>query len=318
VFYDEYIRLIIIVQPQPDDHDSPWKEAIDHFFPELLSFYFPEAFKIIDWTKSIRFLDEELRSILPQAEHGKRIVDKLIEVHLLDGTETWFYIHLEVQASRDSELPKRMFISNYRIYDKYGKLVASFAILADRNRHWRPASYSYEIAGTKHSLAFSTVKLIDYESRMEELLASDNAFALITAAHLLTQQTRDKHQQRFDAKLRLFRLLYERKWSRERIVELVRVMDWFLELPKELRQQLKHELYQIEEGYNMPYITSFERDAKEEGIAIGEERGIEKGKAEGLEEGLLRGRLEVAERLVANGMSKQEAALLAGVDVEML
>uniref|UniRef100_Q3AQD6 Transposase (putative) YhgA-like domain-containing protein n=1 Tax=Chlorobium chlorochromatii (strain CaD3) TaxID=340177 RepID=Q3AQD6_CHLCH len=42
------------------------------------------------------------------------------------------------------------------------------------------------------------------------------------------------------------------------------------------------------------------------------------GKAEGLEEGLLKGRLEVAQRLVASGMSKAEAASFAGVSVEML
>ena len=84
----------------------------------------------------------------------------------------------------------------------------------------------------------------------------------------------------------------------------------------------------------MKYISSIERYAIEKGWSEGMEKGIlegmergkevgvlegmEKGKAEGLEEGLLKGRLEVAQRLVASGMSKAEAASFAGVSVEML
>ena len=59
----------------------------------------------------------------------------------------------------------------------------------------------------------------------------------------------------------MIRLLYERQWERKRIVELLRVIDWFLELPKELRQKLKTEICQIEEQQKMKYVTSFERDA---------------------------------------------------------
>ncbi len=25
-----------------DDYDSPWKEAVEHYFPEFIEFYFPE------------------------------------------------------------------------------------------------------------------------------------------------------------------------------------------------------------------------------------------------------------------------------------
>ena len=59
-----------------------------------------------------------------------------------------------------------------------------------------------------------------------------------------------------------------------------------------------------------PYISSIERYAKEEGLL--------EGKAEGKAEGAAQTRLEVAERLVAGGMSKVEAAMLAGVSVDLL
>ncbi|MBV5303176.1 MAG: hypothetical protein JZU70_03090 [Chlorobium sp.] len=76
----------------------------------------------------------------------------------------------------------------------------------------------------------------------------------------------------------------------------------------------------------MKYVTSFERDAKEEGIVIGKElgvvEGIEKGKELGveigLEKGVLQGRLEVARNLMASGFSAEQAASIAEVPVELL
>jgi len=309
-----------------ENYDSPWKEAIEHYFPEFMAFYFPDAYTAIDWSTKYTFLDNELRAIFPEAEVSNRVVDKLVQVELLQGTETWLYIHIEVQSTRRADFARRMFVYNYRIFDKYNKPVASFAILADRHRNWRPNSWGFAFAGSKHTLEFSIVKLIDYEPKTDELLTLDNAFGLITAAHLLTQQTRRKNEDRYDAKLRLIRLLYERQWERKRIVELLRVIDWFLELPKELRQKLKTEICQIEEQQKMKYVTSFERDAMEEGIEkgivlgkeLGVAEGMEKGKELGVVEGVLQGRIEVARNLMESGFSAEQAANIADVPVASL
>ena len=72
-----------------DDYDSPWKEAIEHYFPEFMEFYFPEAFTEIDWSKEQVFLDQELHAVAQDAELGKRFVDKLVRVTLLNGDEKW-------------------------------------------------------------------------------------------------------------------------------------------------------------------------------------------------------------------------------------
>ncbi len=293
-----------------DNYDSPWKEAIEHYFPEFMAFYFSDASAAIDWSKKYSFLDKELLAIVPEAEVSNRVVDKLVQVELLQGNVTWLYIHIEVQSTQQSDFARRMFVYNYRIFDKYDKPVASFAILADRHRHWRPNSWGFAFAGSKHTLEFSIVKLIDYEPEIDELLTLDNAFGLITAAHLLTQQTRGKNEERYHAKLLLIRLLYERQWERKRIVELLRVIDWFLELPKDFRQKLKTEICQIEEQQTMKYVTSFERDALEEGFVQGKELGVA--------EGLLQGRTEVARKLMASGFSAEQAASIAEVPVDSL
>jgi hypothetical protein len=37
----------------PDDYDSPWKEAVESYFPEFIEFYFPDASRQIDWACSL-------------------------------------------------------------------------------------------------------------------------------------------------------------------------------------------------------------------------------------------------------------------------
>ena len=135
-----------------DHYDSPWKEAIEHYFPEFMAFYFPDAYTAIDWSKEHVFLDQELRAVVQDAELGTRFVDKLVRVTELGGEESWIYIHVEVQGSRQAEFAKRMFVYNYRIFDRYEKPVASLAVLADEHKQWKPSSYSYCVLGCRHTL----------------------------------------------------------------------------------------------------------------------------------------------------------------------
>ena len=109
-------------------------------------------------------------------------------------------------------------------------------------------------------------------------------------------------------------------------MELLRVIDWFLELPKGLRQKLKTEICQIEGKQKMPYVTSFERDAKEEGIVIGVEKGKKIGVVEGMEigeeigvvKGMEIGQLKVARKLMASGFSAEQVASIAEVPLALL
>ena len=48
--------------------------------------------------------------ITPASEIAAKRVDKLLKVRLLDGTDQWLYIHIEVQMRYDPDLPKRLFI----------------------------------------------------------------------------------------------------------------------------------------------------------------------------------------------------------------
>jgi hypothetical protein len=120
-----------------DDYDTPWKDAVTRNFPEFMDFYFPDASTRIDWRHGYTFLDQELAQVVMDAELGKRLVDKLVQVTTLDQNEQWVYIHIEIQGGHDQHFAERMFSYNYRLYDKYQRPIASLAVLADDREHWK-------------------------------------------------------------------------------------------------------------------------------------------------------------------------------------
>ena len=279
-----------------DDYDNPWKQAVEHDFQAFLAFFFPEAHDQIDWSVEISFLEQELRSITHDSEQGRKlVVDVLARVRRLDGAETWVYVHIEVQTQYDPDLPKRVFVYHYRLFDRHDAPVASLVVLADTRPNWRPDEYRHTLFGCEVTMRFPVIKLADYAERLDELLADPNPFALVTAAHLLTQRTKGDDLERYQVKRRLIRLLYERGWSKQRVWDLFHVIDWLLQAPRELNERLNHEIkVWEEEEFHVRYISSIERIAMEKGMeqgrAIGETIGEARGEA--------RGELKMMERLL--------------------
>src|SRR5471032_2993867 len=196
-----------------DDYDTPWKLAVTRYFPDFIAFYFTRAHAAIDWSRPHVFLDEELAQLTQDAALGKRLLDKLVQVHTLDGGAQWVLIHVEVQGGRERDFAERIFTYNYRAYDRYRRPVASLVVLADDGLRWRPQAFSYRLFGCEMRLDFSAVKLNDHVDRIAALLADPNPFALVTAAHLLTRKTRGDAARRHVEKWRLTRLLYLRNWD---------------------------------------------------------------------------------------------------------
>lgn len=193
------------------------------------------------------------------AELGKRFANALIQVTLTGGEQRWIYIHIEVQGRRDTDFAQRMFTYNYRLFDRYAHPIASLAVLADEDQAWRPDHYGFEVLGCHHTLEFPVVKLIDYADRAESLATNPNPFALVTAAHLRARQTKNDPSACYRVKLDLVRRLYRQGWNRQRILDLFAVIDWMMQLPDVLEQQLWQAIEIIEGETEMPYVTSIER-----------------------------------------------------------
>ncbi len=261
-----------MTEPQTD-FDSPWKEALEHYFAAFMAFFFPKAHAGIAWERGYEFLDTELQQVVRDAELGRRLADKLVKVWRTDGEEAWVLIHIEVQGQPEPDFAKRMYTYNYRLFDRHDKAIVSLAVLGDESPSWRPAGFGYMLWDCEVSLRFPTVKLLDYKARWDELDASANPFAMVVMAHLKAQETRGDYENRLDWKLRLFRRLYERGFSKQDILELFRFIDWLLWLPDELTQKFRQTVAEYEEGKRMPYVTSIERLGRQEGREEGRQEG---------------------------------------------
>ena len=130
-------------QPAADDYDSPWKDVLEHAFPEFMAYYFPEAHAQIDWALGHEFKNTELRQVVRDAELGRRLADALVQVTLTSGEQRWIYVHIEVQGQRDADFAQRMFTYNYRLFDRYACPIASLAVLADDDDGWKPDHYGF-------------------------------------------------------------------------------------------------------------------------------------------------------------------------------
>ncbi len=263
-----------------------------HHFPEFMAFYFPFAHAAIDWSQPHTFLDQEFGALTRDAELGKRLLDKLVSVHLHDGSEQWVLVHLEVQGWRDARFSERMFVYNYRVYDRYQRPVASLALLADGSKRWRPSSFAYRLLGCSMGIEFPVVKLLDFADRLDELQQHENPFALVTLAHLQARQTKSNAHRRRIVKWKLTKLLYQRDWDRQRIINLYRVIDWIMRLPEGLEVRLRSGMLQIERRKAMVYLSSIERIGMEIGRKEGLKLGLQEGRQEGLQEGRQEGRQE--------------------------
>jgi hypothetical protein len=288
------------------EYDSPWKEFLDHYLKAFLEFSFLELHDEIDWSYEVVMRDKELQQIAPESESGSRIVDKLAEVKMFAGDIQWLLIHVEVQSQKTESFAKRMYTCFYRIKDKYDKPLVSLAILGDDNPNWRPSSYSQEVYGCNVVFTFPTVKLLDYLKDIEALESSRNPFAMIALTHLMTMQTTNEPDNRYRWKYRLMRLLYQRGYRAEEIKQLLRVIDWMMDLPSGLEIQFRKDMESIEREKNMDYVTSFERLAKAEGIELGLEKGREEGLEQGVERGLVAGKIQLLQTMLGVTESRLE------------
>lgn len=272
-----------------ETYDSPWKEVIGRFFEHFMAFFFPAAHQDIDWSRGFVSLDKELAKITRGAALGPRVADKLIKVWRRDERSSLVLVHVEAQNQRSDDFEQRIFVYNYRIFDLYELPVVSLVVLGDEHTEWRPACFGWNLWGCSLELIFPTAKLLDFASDLR-VMAGSEPMAIVVSAHLATRKTRRNPGRRLEAKLFLCRKLYRWGLGRAEVLELYRLIDWFLALPPELEEEFLTRHGAFEETVKMQYITSAER--------LGIEKGMAKGMQQGMAKGMQQGAVALLERLL--------------------
>lgn len=220
-----------------------------------------------------------------ETEASKRITDKLFQVWLASGELTWILIHIEIQSQYQADFAERVYHYNCLAVGQYERPVISVAVLGDESNSWRPRKYKYAQAegDYKIKMKFPIAKLVDYESRWEELEASTNPFAIMVMAHLKTKATQGLPQERLQWKRILARSLFEKGYSIDEVRQQFQLIDRMMALPKPIQQNFKLEMERYQEEKEMRFMSQIELMAKEDGI----EEGIQQGILEAFREGAL-------------------------------
>ncbi|PHN01275.1 RpnC/YadD family protein [Flavilitoribacter nigricans] len=297
--------------------DTLWKGIIEDLAEEFVRFFFAEYLEQFDLSKGFVFLDKELEQLVPASASPARRADKLFKAWLLDGQESWFLVHVEVQGYSDPNFPRRMFEYAYRIQDRYQRPVTALVLYTDTDRRFHFSEYRSSFFGTEILYRFRTFILMDYPH--EELHRSNELFGwVLEVARRELELRRGTDLNRFQIKLALVRYLFQQGVARKKIRHLLDFIGAYLPFEKsDFLHKFEKEIQQITKSRTtMGIREAIINDAKEQGFEQGIEQGIEQGLERGIEQGIEQKERKVVTRAWAKGFPIEEIAELADMPIE--
>ena len=243
--------------------DLVWKDAIDDFFEDFILFFLPKLYYDIDWTQAFVSLEQELHEIIQAEIPDSKIreTDKLVKVFLKNGDSTILYIHIEIQSFFEKEFSKRMYTYCRLIMRKYGlEYLTALAVFTGKKTPKHFDRYGWDCYGTSMSYQYNTYRIA--KQNIEELELSDNPFALMVLANLLTINTANEYAKRFQFKRKLYNLISERGYDRKKFSRLLFFISDLMVLPQslsgEFTKYLKTQSPSKEKNMRAPSKTTLE------------------------------------------------------------
>jgi hypothetical protein len=248
--------------------DEFLKGIFEDNFPDFLRFVYPDADQILDFSKKIEFMNNELFEILPDRKSpgGGRRADLLAKLHLKDGTGKWVLLNLEIEGGSDEAFALRVFQCNYRIRDHHKVSVASIAVFTGSKNQVRPTEYADELLGTVLSFKYTAYHVFDHEE--EALLNNDNPFALIVLAcqkSLLEGKIPDEELNK--ERLKIVKALLDRGYEKQRIISFLIFLKNFIFIDnEEINRNFDQQIEELTKNKNtMGVIEIFKKYEREEG-----------------------------------------------------
>ncbi len=265
---------------QRTDRDGAWKTILEELLSPALELCLPELWAKVDWSVPPVFLDKELPRLTGFEASDQRFVDKLVQLQLQDGQRCLVILHIEVQDRPQHGFSYRMYCYYFHLEHQYGAThqIVSLALLTDLKSDWRPCVHERAAFGTNLSFSYPIVKLVDFEGRLDELIATGNPFALVVAAHLKAARTKRKPGERRDWKAEYMRLAFQHKRSDYETSSVLNFIDRVMKVPPRLDSQVKQSVELVMKEAGMTYFGGvfgpLKKQAYDEGKAEGKAEGI--------------------------------------------
>jgi predicted transposase/invertase (TIGR01784 family) len=239
--------------------DEKWKSLISKYLEDFLSFFMPELYNQVDFTKGYEFLDGELNKIKIKSKSKNRRSDKLVKVYLKDGTEQYLLVHMEIQGYFEENFADRMLTYYYRISDLHQtRNITAISVYIEDDKDFKPSSVEYSNFGTRILYEFNTYKIL--EQKENKLKKSNNIFAFVVLAVLYSLKAKDNQKTKLDFKIKLTKLLLEKNYNQEEIEELFEFINLFLSFSNEKYDNLFYEeLEKMPKTKEKEALNSFEK-----------------------------------------------------------
>lgn len=287
--------------------DRIWKNVLEKFFISFTEFFLPELHKNIDFSKPIKFLDNELSKITQKSEGKNRASDKLVEVSLNDGTNRWVLVHIEVQDARKTDFAFRMFQYYYRIFDKFNKKIVAISIYTDDNGKFKPSEYNDTFFGTEINYKFNIYKVLDQKNNIVKLKESTNPFSLVILASLYFLESKKDENKRYNFKIELVKLLFKKGYTNQEIKELFDFIDILVKFKSEqLEIKYLEEVDKMAKTKEKPLIGSYNKMLIDRGSKNRDIEIILNGKKEGLSNEMLSKLTKLSIEEVENILKKKK------------
>nr|WP_199330662.1 DUF4351 domain-containing protein [Microcoleus sp. FACHB-68] len=253
------------------DHDRLFKELLSTFFVEFLELFFPEVIAYLD-SNSLETVDKE---IFTDVTAGEQYEADLVMKARFREQESFFLIHVENQASKQSEFSRRMFRYFARLYEKFGLPVYPIALFSyDAPQRPEPNFHRVEFPD-KVVLEFNYGVIQLNRLNWRDFLRHQNPVASALMAKMnIAPADRPR------VKAECLRLLATLRLDRARMQLISGFIDTYLRLNAEEREIFRAEIGSIEPEEReevMQIVTSW----MEEGIQQGLQQGLQQGRQEG-------------------------------------
>lgn len=287
------------------NHDRLFKELLTTFFDEFIELFLPEVNAWLE-PNSLVFLDKEIFTDIVDGESHE--VD-LVATGRFRHQDTVFLLHVETQASRQSQFARRMFKYFARLHEKHGLPVYPVALLTYATpKTLEPDCYTVEFPERQVLVfQFHTIQLNRLHWR--DYLQQSNP----VASALMAKMAFEPHE-RPHVKAQCLRLLVTLKLDPAKSRFISGFIDTYLRLNREelvvFKQVLSTEMPLIDQEKIMELTTSW----KEEGLQQGLQQGLEQGLQQGLEQGRRVGERSVLKRLLIRRFTTLPAEVLSRIE----
>lgn len=179
----------------------------------------PHIYPLVNWSKPVVSLEQEFHKLIGDKYKGDHVIsDKLLKFHLKAGGEQWILVHVEVESAAKPNVPERMFVYFYRIFDKREENITALAIYTGDSVPEGCDRFEYEFMGTKVVYQFNTFLVSKVDEAL--LIEDDSPMALAILAAKYLNDTKNNKELRYRYKLKLIELARKKGWTKEELVAL--------------------------------------------------------------------------------------------------